>query len=305
MPITLKEQKGNLTVQPPYMATSSGGSGVSSVNGQTGRVVLDIPSKVSELENDLGYLTEHQSLDTLATKEALNNGLAAKQDKLTAGENITIQNNVISASGGSSGGVSGYCFSSSQTFSNTDKEHLQEIYTNKNIHMTIDDDTVVRVFNMGIKRAFATIHCNGNTDTTVKVYTVDVGTDLSITSSNFSLFLNYYLVGSGYSISADLLTSENWTQYISISGNDWNATNDASNSDLYNAKEMIIVYMHSSYIQQNYLRFDYDASGTTLGSRNSVQFLLDNDDVDKVTMSYGGVSVDMSGGTIIKIFYKT
>lgn len=102
MPITLKEQKGNLTVQPPYMATSSGGSGVSSVNGQTGRVVLDIPSKVSELENDLGYLTEHQSLDALATKEALNNGLAAKQDKLTAGENITIQNNVISASGGSS-----------------------------------------------------------------------------------------------------------------------------------------------------------------------------------------------------------
>lgn len=102
MPITLKEQKGNLTVQPPYMATSSGGSGVSSVNGQTGRVVLDIPSKVSELENDLGYLTEHQSLDTLATKEALNSGLAAKQDKLTAGENITIQNNVISASGGSS-----------------------------------------------------------------------------------------------------------------------------------------------------------------------------------------------------------
>lgn len=305
MPITLKEQKGNLTVQPPYMATSSGGSGVSSVNGQTGRVVLDIPSKVSELENDLGYLTEHQSLDALATKEALNNGLDAKQDKLTAGENITIQNNVISASGGSSGGISGYCFSSSQTFSNTDKEHLQEIYANKNIYMTIDNDTVVRVFNMVTKRAFATIHCNGNTDTTVKVYTVDVGTDQSITSSNFSLFLNYYLVGSGYSISADLLTSENWTQYISISGNDWNATNNASNSDLYNAKEMIIVYMHGSYIQQSYLRFDYDASGTTLGSRNGVQFILDNDDVDKVIMSYGGVSVDISGCPIVRIFYKT
>ena len=46
-------------------------------------------------------------MDALATKEALNNGLAAKQDKLTAGENITIQNNVISASGGGSneGGI--------------------------------------------------------------------------------------------------------------------------------------------------------------------------------------------------------
>ena len=47
-------------------------------------------------------------MDALATKEALNNGLAAKQDKLTAGENITIQNNVISASGGSSLPISPY-----------------------------------------------------------------------------------------------------------------------------------------------------------------------------------------------------
>ena len=210
-----------------------------------------------------------------------------------------------STSGGSGGGVSGYHFTTSQIFSDADKAHLQEIYTNQNIYMTIDNDTVVRVFSMGAKRAFATLHCNGNTDTTVKVYTVDISNDGSITSSSFSFLLNYYLVGSNYSISADLLTSENWMQYISISGNDWNATNDASNSDLYNAKEMIIVYMHSSYIQQSYLRFDYDASGTTLGDRNNVQFILDNDDVDKVIMSYNGVSVDVSGGIIIKIFYKT
>ena len=100
MPIVLKGKKDNIELKVP--GCSGGEGAVVSVNGQTGIVVLDIPSKVSELENDLGYLTEHQSLDTLATKEALNSGLAAKQDKLTAGENITIQNNVISASGGSS-----------------------------------------------------------------------------------------------------------------------------------------------------------------------------------------------------------
>ena len=91
--IELKPSSSSIELQVPV---SSGA--VSSVNGQTGDVVIDVPSKVSELENDVGYLTEHQSLDTLATKEALNNGLAAKQDKLTAGENITIQNNIISGS---------------------------------------------------------------------------------------------------------------------------------------------------------------------------------------------------------------
>lgn len=51
----------------------------------------DIPTKTSELENDSGFLTEHQDI-------------SGKQDKLTAGENITIdKNNVISATGGGIG----------------------------------------------------------------------------------------------------------------------------------------------------------------------------------------------------------
>ena len=117
MPIVLKGKKNNIELQVP--GCSGGGSGVSSVNGQTGVVVLDIPSKVSELENDVGYLTEHQSLDALATKEALNNGLAAKQDKLTAGANITIENNVISASGSGIGGTSNHAELSNLDFAHS------------------------------------------------------------------------------------------------------------------------------------------------------------------------------------------
>lgn len=229
-----------------------------------------------------------------------------------SGNTLTIHSNsggdvvfTPSASGGSGGGVSGYHFTTSQTFSDTDKAHLQEIYTNKNIYMTIDNDTVVRVFSMGAKIAFAIIHCNGYTDTTVKIYTIDISNDGSITSSSFSLLLNYYLVGSNYSISADLLTSENWMQYISVSGNDWNTTNDASNIDLYNAKEMYIMYSYSSYIGQSYLRFDYDASGTILGDRNGVEFLLDNDDVSRLKMMYNGTTITFDSGTILKILYKT
>lgn len=44
----------------------------------------DVPTKTSQLTNDSGFLTSHQSL-------------GGKQDKLTAGDNITINNNVISA----------------------------------------------------------------------------------------------------------------------------------------------------------------------------------------------------------------
>lgn len=41
-----------------------------------------------------------------ASKQELTDGLATKQDKLTAGQNITIENNVISATGGGGGSYS-------------------------------------------------------------------------------------------------------------------------------------------------------------------------------------------------------
>lgn len=57
----------------------------------------EIPTKVSAFENDAGYLTQHQDISGLATKQEV----GQKQDKLTAGNNITIENNVISSVGGS------------------------------------------------------------------------------------------------------------------------------------------------------------------------------------------------------------
>jgi hypothetical protein len=60
-----------------------------------------VPTNVSAFTNDAGYLTEHQSLDDYYTKSEVNTELADKQDKLTAGTNITIDaNNVISSTGG-------------------------------------------------------------------------------------------------------------------------------------------------------------------------------------------------------------
>lgn len=67
--LTIINNKGESVVFTP--AATGGGGAVDSVNGQTGTVVLDIPTKVSELENDSGYLTSHQDISNLATKVEL------------------------------------------------------------------------------------------------------------------------------------------------------------------------------------------------------------------------------------------
>lgn len=71
-----------------------------------------IPNKVSDLTNDSGYLTAvnwGQVGGSIANQEDLSVALNAKQGKLTAGANITIDaNNVISSTGGGGGGTGGH-----------------------------------------------------------------------------------------------------------------------------------------------------------------------------------------------------
>lgn len=228
-----------------------------------------------------------------------------------SGNTLTIHSNsggdivfTPSTSGGSGGGVSGYQFTTSQMFSDTDKAHLKEAFDNKNIYMTIDGLSVLRFMPFPNKFCYIVINPNGAGNNRVLVYAVDIDSNRDITSSTFTLFMSYYLVGSQNELSGNILTSDNYSEYISVSGNNWNITSDISNSDLYNAKEIYIMYMYNSYIGQSYLRFDYDASGTIFGDRNGVEFLLDNDDVGRLKMMYNGTTIILDGGTIIKIFYK-
>lgn len=53
------------------------------------KIKAKIPTKVSQLTNDEGYLTEHQDI-------------SGKQDVLTAGKDITIENNVINSTSANS-----------------------------------------------------------------------------------------------------------------------------------------------------------------------------------------------------------
>ena len=88
-----------------------------------------IPSKTSDLTNDSGYLSElnwGQIGGTLSHQQDLQNALNAKQGMLTAGPNITIdENNVISATGGGGGGSDGHVIVNASGTSMTPRAKLQ------------------------------------------------------------------------------------------------------------------------------------------------------------------------------------
>ena len=298
------------------------------------------PTKTSELTNDSGFITNEYHD-------------ATKQNVLVAGDNITIANDgkTISAShparyiksadvsgntlnltynndtsvvftptggsGGGSGGVSGYAFSSTQTFSDVDKAHLKEIHTNKNIHMTIDRLTVVRIMSMGAKRGFVVINTNGATSNQVLVYMVDIDGSGNVISNAFTLFMSYYLVGNSSQLTGDIITSENWNQYIYVSGRggaDWSVTTSTSDSNLYNTKEVVIFWQDYNYNRhQSYLNVGYDYygnSGQTWGTSNWLNTEIRLDSIDDAyngsSIIYDGSNVNTSNiASINAILYKT
>ena len=320
---------------PTATTTTLGGVKVdgTSITIADGVISSTQPTKTSELTNDSGFITNEYHD-------------ATKQNKLVAGDNITIADDgTISAShparyikgadvsgntlklyynndtsviftptggsGGGSGGVSGYAFKSTQTFTDADKAHLKEIHTNKNIHMTIDNLTVVRIMSFGVKRGFVVINTNGATSNQVLVYTVDIDGSGNIISNTFTLFMSYYLVGNSSQLTGDIITSENWSQYISAGGGDWQYTSSSAESNLYNAKEMVLYWTDNlSAKHQSYLNFtanfNFD-TGQTLGTGWANQEIrLDADDtIGHPSITYNGSSIVSSSCVIYFILYKT
>ena len=87
MPIKIKANNGNIDLQVPIK-----GGAVDSVNGMTGDVVLDIPSKTSDLVNDSGFLTQHQDISGLATKSEVQ----AVEDKIPSLDNYATKDELFS-----------------------------------------------------------------------------------------------------------------------------------------------------------------------------------------------------------------
>ena len=312
LPVANKNTLGGVKVIHNSILNSDDGNKV--LMDDNNRLFIPYASPLGDV-GLVGFNTNYFDIDglkRLSTKKATITNLGVVKPD---GTTINIDDNgVISAAGGSgggSGGVSGYAFSSTKNLTDVDKAHLKEIYTNKNIHMTIDNLTVVRIMSFGVKRGFVVVNTNGATSNQVLVYTIDIDGSGNVTSNTFTLFMSYYLVGNSSDLSGDIITSENWSQYISVGGGDWQYTNSSSESNLYNAKEMVLYWQdNSNNKHQLYLIFTANFNGEvgqTLGTGwTSQDIYLDADDtISHPYIRYNGSYFETAGCTIYFILYKT
>ena len=342
----------------PTIPSTTGLASEAYVNEKVAAIVIpEVPTKVSELENDKGYLTEHQSLAEYAKKSeipapytlptastsilggvkvdgntiTIADGVISSvgsaepdayiKDASVSGNTLTLTkkdntNVVFTPSGGSSGG-SGYAFTSSQTFTDEDKIHLKEAYMGKNVHMTIDYLTVIRMMSLGFKWGFVVVNTNGASSNQVQVYTIDIDSNGNITSDKFTLFMSYALMGSEETLTGTILTTDNWPNYISIPViKDWIYTTDMQDSNLYNAKEIIVFWSHNNLYASTYINLTYgkhytdNVGGGTLGSWNWEDLLLagqTNDrNVSNVIIYTGSeLAIGSNVEQIYGVLYKT
>lgn len=105
--------------------------------------------------------------------------------------------------------------------------------------------------------------------------------------------------------SAILITANNWQNYITVSGgSDWQYTQDQYNSNLYNAKELV-VYVENISGNKQMGYFNFGANDSHLGNYTGNNFYFDYDSsspyiyYDGYFLSYGNVN------NLFYIYYKT
>ena len=169
---------------------------------------------------------------------------------------------------------------------------------------SIDGCKVIRIIGFGSRRIFIILRANGATDNHVIGYQVDTDADKNVTSSVFTKFIDYVLVGSNSAISGDIITSDNLASYIDLNMDNWIKTEDFSDSQLYNAKQLWIVLEKAdggdSGYCQGIFRFD-NSNHTVLGDYAWTSFYL----TPEINFTYIGNQLIASNGTIIAVYYKT
>lgn len=102
-----------------------------------------------------------------------------------------------------------------------------------------------------------------------------------------------------------LITANNWQNYITAGGgSDWQYTDDQSNSDLYNAKELV-VYVENTNGNRQMGYFNFGANGSNLGNYQGYHFYFDYD-TSSPYIYYDGSSLGYGNANSIQdICYKT
>ena len=332
----------------PTIPSTTGLASEAYVNEKVAAIVIpEVPTKVSELENDKGYLTEHQSLAEYAKKSEIPAPYTLPTASTSTlggvkvdGNTITIADGVISSvgstepdayikdasvsgntltltkkddtevvftpSGGGSSAVQGYTFISGKTLTDEDKAHLLEIRSNPLIPMYINGSLVSSIYNSGNYLQFRVIEIKGVGNDCFSAYTVNYNQS-GITSNELNLQMQWYIASSNGTIDGELITSYNLKDQIKQNAG-WSYTTNSSESDLYNAKEMVLIgtnAMNENF--QKYYNFSYESNQNEacLGSDyQNITYTITVSNSNNITWYYNGSSIDTSA-LIQLILYKT
>lgn len=213
---------------------------------------------------------------------------------------------VFTPSGGGSSTVQGYSFTFGKTLTDEDKAHLLELKSNPLIPMYINGNIVSRVYDGGNYLQFRVIEIKGVGNDCFSAYTVNYNQS-GITSNELNLQMQWYIASSNGTIDGDLITSYNLKDQIKQNAG-WSYTTNSSESDLYNAKEMVLIgtnAMNENF--QQYYNFSYESNQNEacLGSDyQNITYTITVSNSNNITWNYNGSSIDTSA-VIRLIIYKT
>lgn len=212
---------------------------------------------------------------------------------------------VFTPSGGGSSAVYGYAFTSGKTLTSEDKAHILEIKSNPLIPMYINGNIVSGVYDSGNYLQFRVIEIKGVGNDCFSAYTVNYNQS-GITSNELNLQMQWYIASSNGTIDGDLITSYNLKDQIKQNAG-WSYTTDSSESDLYNAKEMVLIGINAMNENfQQYYNFSYESNQNEacLGSDyQNITYTITVSNSNNITWNYNGSSIDTSA-VIRLIIYK-
>lgn len=299
LPVATKEVLGGVKIDGDTInITSDGVISTQKVDLSGVATKAELDAVQSSIPDTTGLATKNEvsSVEAKIPSEYLKNASVA-DNKLTITKS---SGDTIEFSGGGGQAQLNYNISSTDTFTEQDKEVIKSAIK-FGTGFFIDNFKVIRIMSMGSRRVFIILKANGATDNHVVGYQVNIDADKNVTSSVFSTFIDYVLIGSNSAISGDIITSDNWETYINLNAGDWiQTTKDDSN--LYNAKQLWVIGIYNNEYYEGIFRFDYSAVTTTLGDCTSVTFYLGNS--PSFTFDYDGTSLN-TNGIILTVYYKT
>ena len=106
------------------------------------------------------------------------------------------------------------------------------------------------------------------------------------------------------SVSTTLITEANWQNYITAGGgSDWQTTIYIGESNLYNAKEMIIYWEYNTEYRMNYYNFTYNSNLASYANQTfNVKYDYSN---GNSSWYYDGNQINTNNMNIQVIYYKT